>query len=139
MIHVGKSLSNNYKRLRLKPFIMHLKAHTYMYCATRVFFVHYSRATSKTYWVPNFYRIVILCIWDTPSENTSRWQLPNVSSAFKCSVCPHEGRWPLGYNQHWECRTRYELLMSSSTDPWKLQLEQLLKCFFFFYIFSLVC
>ena len=32
----------------------------------------------------NVDEFVILCIcWDTPSENTSLWQLPKVSSAFK--------------------------------------------------------
>ena len=33
----------------------------------------------------NVHRFVILCIcWDTPSEKTGLWQLPIVSSVFKC-------------------------------------------------------
>ena len=33
----------------------------------------------------NFHRLVILCIcWDTASEKTGLWQLPIVSTAFKC-------------------------------------------------------
>ena len=35
---------------------------------------------------PNFQVFVILCIWDTPSENTGLWQLSNVPSAFKRSM-----------------------------------------------------
>ena len=57
----------NNKRLQLKPFIMHLKAHKVVQQGC-FFFIHYSFASSLT----NFHRFVISCIcWDTPRENTN--------------------------------------------------------------------
>ena len=78
-------LTQNIKRLQLKSFIMHPKAHKVLQQGW--FFFHCSLANSKTNWAIFLYRFVSLCnvCWDTPSENTGLWQLANLSSDFKGS------------------------------------------------------
>ena len=74
------SPSNN-KILQPKPDIMHLKAHK---VKQQGFFPALVSCKLDDKLSPNVHRFVILSIcWDTPSEKTGRWQLPNVSSAFK--------------------------------------------------------
>ena len=68
----------NINRLQPWTLIRHLKAHTFVQQGW--FFFHYSLATLMTNWVKMF---ADLSCWDTPSENTGLWQLPNVYSAFK--------------------------------------------------------
>ena len=48
-----------------------------------VFFLSLLSRNSDDQSSSNFHRLVIFCIcWDTPSETTGLWQLPNVSSVF---------------------------------------------------------
>ena len=60
--------------------------------ATKVFFFHYSLATSKDQLGPHFHRFIISCTWwDTPSENTDLWQITkgvfNNRSIWNASRC----------------------------------------------------
>ena len=66
---ISHSITN--KRLHLKPFIIHLKAHKVM---QHVFFVHCSLATSMTSWAQMFTGLLFYGL-DTPSENTALWQI----------------------------------------------------------------
>ena len=53
-------------------------------CTAWVFFLSSFSCNFNGQLNPNLHKFVMLCIcWDTPSENTGLWQLPNVSSAFK--------------------------------------------------------
>ena len=54
----------------LKPFLWHLKAHTYVQQGC-FFFLSFFSCAFDDQLSPNFHRFVILCLcWDTPSENT---------------------------------------------------------------------
>ena len=67
------------------PEIKHLKTHNFLWQGC--FFFHYYIATSTINWVQIFTGYFCLCIcWDTPSEETSLWQLPIVSTAFKYNI-----------------------------------------------------
>ena len=69
--------------------IKHLKAHNFVWpwCHKSVFFPLISRNFDDRL-NSNFHRFVMLCmLWDTPTVNTSLWQLPIVSSVFKQIVC----------------------------------------------------
>ena len=57
----------------------------------RCFFFHVFPATLLTNWDHIFTIYFILCVdvnvcWDTPSENTGLWQIPNMSSSFNQST-----------------------------------------------------
>ena len=71
------------KGFRPDAFFNHLKiAHN---CVTRpgCFFFHCSLFHCFIVFLQLLYQFIIVCLyWDTPSENTSLWQLPNLSSTF---------------------------------------------------------